>query len=235
MTRFHDRTLALLGSDAPRPGRNIEALLEWARRSDVQLPAAFVEWARMDDGSLLRKFSNDDWFWFDEPELVGTTDGVRGLKFNSENQNNFDRIVALDHGDDPPVLFAWIGQPPWVTNAARFSDAIYAQVFDWQYWLEFDPDDPEHKEMACAGEITLKHTRCLSLLRERYEEVVTTRFVVEGVSYAEHRFIQSPTLRMTATVDIHGAGDIRITGRDIEDVRALEAELQAHLAAEGLT
>ena len=186
----------------------------------------------MDDGSLLQKYSNDDWFWFDEPALVVTPDGVRGLKFNSENQNNFDRIVALDDGDDPPVLFAWIGEPPWVRNAERFSDAVYAQVFDWQYWLEFDPGTPEYKEITYTGNISLKDDRCLSLLRKRYEETVRTRFVIESASYAEYRFIKSPTVRLTVTVDDNHAAEIRITGRPIVDVRALEAELKVDLAAE---
>ena len=231
MTKFHERTLALLGSDAPRPGRPVGMLTEWASRTNVSLPAAFLEWAGIDDGSLLRKYSNDDWFWFDKPEIVVTPDGLRGLMFNSENQNNFDRIVMLDHSDDPPVLFAWIGQPPWVRNAERFSDAIYAQVFDWQYWLEFDEDDPAYKEIAYTGDIHLQNDSCLSLLRERYEDTVSTWFVVEGVSYVEYRFIKLPTLRLTVTVDTNHTTDIRITGRLVEDVQTLETELRADFAA----
>ena len=165
MIRFHDRTLALLGSDAPPQERATNKLNAWARRKGVTLPAAFVEWARLDDGSLLRKYSNDDWFWFDKPEQVVMPDGMRGLLFNSENQNNFDRVVALDHGDDPPVLFAWLGKPPWVKYSDRFSDAVFAQVFDWQYWLEFDPGDPKFKEIAFTGDIGLKNDRCVSWLR----------------------------------------------------------------------
>jgi hypothetical protein len=211
MTRFHDRTLALLGNDAPRAGRPVEALIAWGKRNDIRLPAAFLEWAGMDDGSLLHKYSNDDWFGFDEPEIIVTPDGVRGLAFNSENQNNFDRIVTLDHGDDPPVLFAWIGRPPWVKNAERFSDAIYAQVFDWQYWLEFDADDPGYKEIGYTGNISLKEDCCLSLFRERYEETVSTRYVTDDNSYVDYRFVKSPALRLTVVVDANRATEIQIT------------------------
>src|ERR1700722_12801394 len=135
MLRFHEMTLGLLGNEEILQQRSVETLVDWAAKKEILLPASFLEWAEFDDGSLLRRYSNSDWFEFDEPELVVTPDGERGLRFNSENQNNFDRIITLDQGDDPPVLFAWIGQAPWVRNADRFSDALFARVFDWQYWL----------------------------------------------------------------------------------------------------
>ena len=127
MTTFHDKTLALLGGLAPRPQRSVQRLTKWAERNCIQLPGAFAQWAQLDDGSLLEKYSNSDWFWFDEPEVVAIPGG-RALRFNSENQNNFDRLVMLDGGDDPPVLFGWVGQPPWVTYTEHFSDAIFAQI-----------------------------------------------------------------------------------------------------------
>jgi hypothetical protein len=169
MPRFHERTLALLGSEEIRPQRPVEVLLDWATQNAIRLPAAFVEWAKLDDGSLLRKYSNRVRFWFDKPKLVVTTDGVRGLLFNQQDQGNFDRIVCLDQGDDPPVLFAWIARAPWVKNTERFSDAVFAQVFDWQYWLEFKPDDPDYREITHTGDISLKTGNCLALLRKRYE------------------------------------------------------------------
>src|SRR6516164_9752206 len=129
MPRFHERTLAMLGIEGVRQKCSAEAFVGWASKNSIRIPAAFLEWAQLDDGSLLQKYSNDDRFWFDEPELVVTPDGVRGLLFNQENQGNFNRIVCLDQGDDPPVLFAWIGRPPWVKNAERFSDLVYAEVF----------------------------------------------------------------------------------------------------------
>jgi hypothetical protein len=80
-SRFHERTLALLGSEGVRQQRSAETLLHWAEKKAVCLPAAFLEWAKLDDGTLLRKYSNDDWFGFDEPELIVTPDGARGLRF----------------------------------------------------------------------------------------------------------------------------------------------------------
>jgi hypothetical protein len=226
MTKFHERTLALLGDDAPRPRRSVEALLDWGKRNDVALPAAFVEWAHLDDGSLLRKFSNDDWFWFDEPTIVVTPDGVRGLAFNTENQNNFDRIVALDADDDPPVLYAWVGEPPWIRNAERFSDAVYAQIFDWQYKLEFKSDDPSYKEIDYTGSISLPAaSRCVDVFRRCYEETVTTRYMVDDASCTEYRFLKSPLERFTVRIeDSTGDAEIEISGRPMEAVAALEAQ-----------
>jgi hypothetical protein len=171
------------------------------------------------------KYGND-WFWFDEPTLVETPDGVRGLKFNSENQNNFDRIVVLDAGDDPPVLYAWIGKPPWIRNVGRFSDAVYAQVFDWQYWLEFNSDDPTYKEVTYTGSIALPSTsRCIEVFRSCYEETVTTRYLVDDVSYTEYRFLKSPLERFTVMVeDSTGDAEVRISGRPLDALAALEAQ-----------
>src|SRR4051794_37243711 len=101
MRRFHQRTLALLDSEGvPLPQqRSVEILLDWATQHSIRLPAAYLEWAKLDDGGLLQKYSNDDQFWLEKPELVVTPEGVRGLLFNQENQGNFDRIVCLDQGD----------------------------------------------------------------------------------------------------------------------------------------
>jgi hypothetical protein len=230
MPRFHNRTLALLGNE--RQERSVQILTRWARKNAIQLPAALLDWAKLDDGSLLRKYSNDDRFWFDEPELVVTPDGARGLRFNSENQGNFDRIVTLDQGDDPPVLFAWIGRPPWVTNVERFSDAVFAQVFDWQYWLEFKPDEPGYKEIAYYGEVNVKTDRGLAVLRQRYKETVTTRFIAENVRYSEYRFVVSRRLRLTVMVSDSGSTNVRVTGRPMETVKALATELTSVLAAD---
>jgi hypothetical protein len=231
MTRFHERTLALLGSESVRKRRPVKALQTWAAKNAILLPAAFVEWAKLDDGSLLQKYSNDDRFWFDKPELIVTPEGVRGLLFNQENQGNFNRIVCLDKGDDPPVLFAWIGRPPWVNNAERFSDAVYAEVFDWQYWLEFKPDDPAYKEITYYGELNFKTDGCLPILRDRYEETVKTSFIADHTRYTEYRFVRSPVLRLTVLVAGDGSTNIRVTGRPMEAVKALEAELKLVLGA----
>lgn len=229
MLRYHNQTLTLLGSERIRQYRSAEALLGWAAKNSIRIPPAFLEWAQLDDGSVLQKYSNDDRFWFDNPELVVTPEGVRGLLFNQENQGNFDRIVCLDRGDDPPVLFAWIGQPPWVKNAERFSDAVYAQVFDWQYCLEFNPDDPAYKEITYYGELNFENDGCLAILRNHYEETVTTSFLADDTSYSEYRFIKSPVLRLTVLVVGGGATNIRVTGRPMEAVKALEAELRSVL------
>jgi hypothetical protein len=231
MPRFHERTLALLGSEGVSEQRSADALLGWAAKNSIRIPAAFLEWAQLDNGTLLQRYSNDDRFWFDKPELVVTPESVRGLLFNQENQGNFDRIVCLDQGDDPPVLFAWIGRSPWVKNAERFSDAVYAEVFDWQYWLEFKPDDPAYREITYYGELNFKTDGCLAVLRNRYEETVTTSFIADDTRYTEYRFIRSPVLRMTVLVAGDGATNIRITGRPMEAVKALEAELKLLLAA----
>jgi hypothetical protein len=233
MPGFHQQTLALLGSEGNRPERSIAQLMAWGEKNDIILPAAFLEWAKLDDGSLLGKYSNCDRFWFDEPEIVSTPAGIRGLLFNQENQGNFNRLVALDHGDDPPVLFAWIGRPPWVTNAQRFSDAVFAQIFDWQYWLEFNPKESAFGDITYYGEVELESDNCVASLRRHFQELPTTHFIVENCEWTEYRFAKSSLLRVTATVDPDRKTHIRITGRPVEAVKTFEAELKQELTRFG--
>lgn len=232
MTRFHERALALLGNEGVRPRRSTAALIAWSKEKDFRIPASFLEWARLDDGSLLHKYSNDDWFFFDKPLLIVTPDGMRGLRFHTENQNNFDRIILLDQGDDPPVLFGWLGNPPWVMCAERFSDAVFAQVFDWQYMLEFKADDPKYKEITYYGVIDLKTDGCLATLRQRYQELVRTQFIADGVRYCEYRFPHSSMLRVTVLVAEDRTTHVTITGRPTKAVKSLEAEWRAALKGE---
>lgn len=233
MTQVHDRTLALLGITNP-PQRSLEALTQWAEQNAITLPASYLEWAAIDNGDLLHKYSNDDHFEFDRPEIVTAPKGVRGLVFHHENQGNFKRMVVLDQGDDPPVLFAEYSKP-WTANAAHFSEAIYAQVFDWQYWLAFDDAHPTYKEITYTGDIGLKNDGCMDWLRQHYEETISTQFVWERARYTEYRFITSPTLRLTVMVAGKRNASIRITGRPVEDVQALEAKLTAVFQAKHTT
>jgi hypothetical protein len=224
MVKYHGRTLELLGSEGLLVEQPLPGLIDWANVNDILLPAAYLEWAQLDHANLLQKYSNDDWFGFSKPKIITTPQGIRGLLFNCENQGNFSKIVALDHGEDPPVLYAWLGKAPWITHTERFSACIFAQIFDWQYWLEFKANDPGYKEIAYAGEIELRADRCLAFLRGRFEETVATAYAVESSLFTEYRFTKSPKERMTVTVGDSGATSIRITGEK-NLVPALEAEL----------
>jgi hypothetical protein len=66
-------------------------------------------------------------------------------------------------------------------------------------------------------------------LRQHYEETVTTRFIIEDARYTEYRFVKSPFLRLTATVAEDRSTTLRVTGRPVEMVKALEKELKSVL------
>jgi hypothetical protein len=187
-TRFHLRTWALLGPDASFAGASVSKLKLWGHANGIRLPEAFVEWAQLGGERVLTKYSNMDSFCFEEPRIISTPEGVQGLLFHTENQGNFQKIVVLNGSDDPPVLFGCIGKPPWVVHASRFSDCVYAQVFDWQYML----DDGE---ITYYGDIRLGTDRCVSLLKSRFEQTVTTRYVMDQRYTTEYRFMNSFTER----------------------------------------
>src|SRR3989442_532333 len=149
MSQFHDQTLKLLGPEGIRKEQPVPTLMDWSKEKGVALPGAYVEWAKLDpDGQLLRKYSNGDHFWFEPGEIIVTQNGFRGIGFHQESQGNYTKMLLLDRGDNPPVLWNCEGHPSWVQHAASFSDCVFAQIFDWQYWLEFDADDPTYREIT---------------------------------------------------------------------------------------
>lgn len=235
MLNYHHKTLQLLKSEPLCRQTPAYNLRKWAKSNDIILPTAFLEWAELNGQQVLSKYSNDDWFYFNEEEpVINTTpEGLKGILFHTENQGNFHQIVLLNFGENPPVLYSWIGEPPWIVYTQRFSDCIFAQIFDWQYWLEFDNEDPDYKEIAYTGEINLKTDNCLNILRDRFKEEVSTQYVVDvgdGNKFEEikeYRFLISLDTRLTVTVgklDEDCRANIRITGK-YEPVVALEAEL----------
>lgn len=225
--RFHAQALALLPEKermglkhaASTVGRNA-LLMEWAREHALGLPAAFVEWAQFDpEGALLRKYSNGDRFRMQKPKLV-ELDGIGvGLSFMSENQNNFDLVIALEQGDDPPVYFGWIGRAPWTRYADTFSDAVFAQLFDWQYRLEFRSESPDEGFVTTYGHFSCRDmSPVLSTLRAGFPTLTETRFEIEGSNYQQSRFFgprvsepadpllsEAPHSRIVATV-VNGTG-----------------------------
>lgn len=231
MSKFHAGTLQLLGAEGASAKQPVAKLIHWAKDHGVTLPGAYLDWASIDQGDLLRKYSNDDKFFFQSPELVVTPEGLRGILFSSENQGNFEKIVTLEQGDDPPVLFAWIGKPPWVTYCERFSDCVYAQIFDWQYLLEFRADDPAFKEITYYGDIHLNTTHCVGVLRRQFQETVTTRDAINGKQSTAFRFLKSLKERMTVLVADDGLSHIRVTG-PYALVAKLEADLLELFSAE---
>jgi hypothetical protein len=203
--RYHVGALGLLGAEGRIERRPVPELEAWARANDVVLPAAYREWAELGGGALLEKYSNCSKFHFDAPALA-FVDGQRGLLFERETQDNFDTVVLLDRGDDPPVLFGWLGDPPWVVYTERFSEAVYAQLFDWQFHAYLDgwepcvghdgdadeDDEDGGPEIEALRDLVLRTDRHVADLRARYQEIATTRYLVEGEPYVEHRFLTHP-------------------------------------------
>jgi hypothetical protein len=141
--RYHKRTLDLLGVCLESMEADIP-LMNWAFKNQIDLPKAYLEWAKIDQDEILFKYSNGDSTYIHSPRIVTLADGRRGLFFYRENQGNFDRIVMLDEGDDPPVLMSFgYNEEKWFQYSQRFSDAVFCQIFDWQYALDFSGDYPE--------------------------------------------------------------------------------------------
>src|SRR3712207_3049662 len=110
----------MLGLPEPAQGAAAPPVQRWAVEQGVALPAAVREWAALDGGDLMSRSRNQDWFYFDPPSVVSPSQGA-GLLFCIENQSNFGKVVLLEHGEDPPVLFGWLMEEPWVMHTQRFS------------------------------------------------------------------------------------------------------------------
>ena len=193
------------------------------------IPASFREWSELDTNGILEKYSNCDLFWLTTPEVVNLNDGNKGLLFSRENQGNFDKIVMLGFGDDPPVLYAWLGQEPWIEFSSTFSNCVYAQIFDWQYMLEFDEDGGA--EIGYYGTLNLRNSNCLAYLRKNFTETVKTRYTIECKQFDEYRFHRSIKERITVQVASDNAALMQITG-EYRLMRQLEDELLQQFADE---
>lgn len=145
----------------------LNALDVRANELSVQLPASFVEWYGMRDGlELLRQHSNCD-----EPVDVAELDVSNGpptsriVKFMVENQGVCAWGIALDAGDDPPVLVAVDPKFEWRPHAETFSSFIACQVWD----------HAEASERVLLGaQASPLASVDLELLRRRFHEKPTT-------------------------------------------------------------
>lgn len=230
-------------------------------RHGVTVPAAYREWAALGGGQILHNHNPDDMQWFDQcnywngskdPGIITTPDGSRGIPYQQERHDGaYHTIVLLDHGDDPPVLFCWdspsfITEEPWVVDgpqvvvrAPRFSDCVYAEVFDHQFgdYYYLDPDDPDDRlrgfdpREEWVGPYATDG--CLGYLRSHYEETVSTRRFTDDGPVEEYRFARSPTERLIVDVGSEGvtAGAVvRVTAATRDQIVAMEAELRTNLA-----
>ena len=89
MPDYHNRTFELLGVTGDKVDKDQLPLTHWADENGIELPEAYVEWTRFDRSNLLVKYSNDDEFFLDEPELITIPDGRQGLLYSCENQGDF--------------------------------------------------------------------------------------------------------------------------------------------------
>ena len=210
--QFHERTLQLLASE-PLLGVT-------AAPAQPGLPASVAEWTALNGWAILTKYSNMDWFGVGEAQA--TDDGARGIPFHRENQGNFDRLFLLEHGEDPPVRFGWVGAPPWIVGASTFSDAVFAQVFDWQCKLEFIHGEPQ---MTYYAVVAYRDDAQLNSLGERFQEVATTWFCTESGRFVERRFVVTSTLRLHSCRGDDEQGIIEVMGTDASEIRTLHDEL----------
>jgi hypothetical protein len=106
-------------------------LSEWESRHGVALPASYREWCELNVGEpLLNLFSTSDTFYLSSPKLRRDDRWGTCAEFATENQGNFELAVVLDGSPDPPVLLSWL-EGDRVRFTPRFSDYVFAQIFDW--------------------------------------------------------------------------------------------------------
>jgi hypothetical protein len=172
---YHKRTLELLGMTSASLETEIP-LMNWALKHNIDLPQAYLEWAKIDRDGILAKYSPGDWIDLHQPSIVTLPDGRRGLLFYRENQGNFDRIVMLDEGDDPPVLMSFGNdEEEWFQYSQCFSEALFCQIFDWQYALDFSGDYPE---IAYYTEFVVANNG-LDKLMSRHLELPQTQIIID--------------------------------------------------------
>ena len=176
----------------------------------------------MDANNILSVFSNTD--TFDWQRIVDLPNGCKGLAFHEEHQGNFTKCCVVDGTDDPPVLWSWYDDENWTPYAARFSDCIFAQVFDYQYQLGLHD--------GCEDTLSLRNGSVVTTLRARYEEAPETGFIIEGERWQENRFIAKDGDRLLLTSSDANQGDAEVSkvtlqlfGREMSRLIQLREEI----------
>jgi hypothetical protein len=224
MIKYHKRTLELLGIIS----ENLETempLINWAKKNDVVLPESYLEWAKIDLSDILTKYSNQDNFYIHKPSIKNIAGGRRGILFCRENQGNFDLIVMLDEGDDPPVLMSFGGEDErWFQYSKSFSDAIFCQIFDWQYALDFSGDWPE---IAYSSDFIVQPNHGIAKFIPQCQGLPQTQIVYESTRSIEHRLSLQNGIRVIIT-EYNEAAQITIYGLSIDLIDRTEDELILH-------
>lgn len=147
----------------------------------LKLPESYTYCASSSEAAdLLHKYSNTDKFWFKprDKDIVSTAAGEI-LLFNRESQGNFELGVLLDSVEsDPPVLYSDFRGSRWTQYCDRFTDAIYTQIFDWQYRLVFDDEWGADIDYYETVDVPFRHDT-LAALRSAYTEHPQTHWFME--------------------------------------------------------
>jgi hypothetical protein len=180
---YHKRTLDLLGMTAASLDTEIP-LMNWALKHEIDLSKAYLEWAKIDRDGILARYSDRDYIYIQDPRIITLADGRRGLLFFRENQGCFDRIAMLDEGDDPPVLMSFVpDREEWFQYSQYFSDAVFCQIFDWQYALDFSGDYPE---IAYYTQFGVRNNNVDKLI-SRQLELPQTQIIYESDPLIQYR------------------------------------------------
>ena len=174
---FYARTFALL-PERPTYAKEADRLLnEVENRVGGPLPASIREWYSLEDAfALLQRYSNSD---HAEPlESLGAAFGLSGggtrdlareglLLVRCENQGVCCWAVRLDGSDDPPVVVSYDDDlETWQRCADRFSEYIFASVWDWGLVMVREPlIQAQNKPLS---------SEALGELQRRFDQEVTT-------------------------------------------------------------
>jgi hypothetical protein len=174
--QFHEDALHELHLSYVPDAAALSALVTRSSELGVRFPAAFVEWYGMRDGiTLLRQHSNSDEpveiaklgapTWPFKDGNVPESEHGRMLQFMVENQGVCTWGIALDAGDDPPVLVAVDPNFEWRAHAASFSTFIACQIWDYE---------KVHSGVLLAAQAGELAQVDLELLRPSFREKTTT-------------------------------------------------------------
>lgn len=250
--QYHQKSLRLLELDK-RFNTQVQNIPEITVKNPNKLPESVYEWAILHHHlgwawkdewmkapeDILHFYSIGDFFWynhqftkaidFDDPDVETYAYKNQVLiPFATENQNNFYLAYILDGSPDPTVFYSAYHREQWVPYTRSFSDFVFAQIYDWQFQIDFLPN--WEKEIGLYKSLDFESKEQYETLLADCTREPSTYYYWNGQEGETHRFSFNPEERIVVFV-YDNRISAQIMALDFARAKDIKQDLESRMSA----